>query len=206
MLEEQHPLYKEKLCFDLVGMHWIPDKKYVFVAAFHFHPFWTPSVHGFRPPSSFTKPRMLNAFVTWEDTLRGCGWCFLQTSTVRKTHLPSQCWGAVLVAKLGPNLGSMMNSIWHRKNDQLANVSRWKIREYLEANLWLSFCSKMLHSQGTLFGLKKFHLAPPNFEGVSHMAFPLPFLDPVVSQEIPKQTYMFLLSNPTCVEPSAQRA
>ena len=25
--------------------------------------------------------------------------------------------------------------------------------------------SKMLHSQGTLFGLKKFHLAPPNFEG-----------------------------------------
>lgn len=164
MLKEQHPLYKEKLYFDLVGMHWTPDKKCVFVA-FHFHPFRTPSVHGFRPPSSFTKPRMLNAFVTWEDTLRGCGWCFLQTSTVRKTHLPSQFWGAVLVAKLGPNLGSMMNSIWHRKNDQLANVSQWKIGEYLEANHWLSFCSKMLHSQGTLFGLKKFHLAPPNFEG-----------------------------------------
>lgn len=94
------------------------------------------------------------------------------------------------MAKLGPNSGLMMNSIWHRKNDQLANVSQSKIGEYFEANHWLSFCNKMLHSQGTLFGLKKFHLAHPTLKGMSHMAFPLPFLDPVVSQEIPKQTYI----------------
>ena len=119
MLEEQHPLYKEKLYFDLVGMHWIPDKKCVFVVAFHFHPFWTPSVHGFRPPSSFTKPRMLNAFVTWEDTLRGWGWCFLQTSTVWKTHLPSQFWGAVERGKIGSQF---------RFNDELNLASeKWSI-------------------------------------------------------------------------------
>ena len=165
MLEEQHPLYKEKLYFDLVGMHWIPDKKCVFVVAFHFHPFWTPSVHGFRPPSSFTKPRMLNAFVTWEDTLRGCGWCFLQTSTVRKTHLPSQFWGAVLVAKLGPNLGSMMNSIWHRKNDQLANVSQWNNRGISWSKSLAFILLQNAPRPRNPLRLEKIPPGTPNFEG-----------------------------------------
>lgn len=70
------------------------------------------------------------------------------------------------------------------------------IGEYLEANLWLSFCSKMLHGQGTLFGSKKFHLAHPTLKGMSHMAFPLLKMDPVVSQEIPKQHTFHLIKQP----------
>ena len=146
-------------------MHWIPHKKHVFVAVFHFHPFWTPSVHVFRPPSSFTKRRMLNAFVTWEDTLRGCGWCFLQTSIVPKTHISSQFGGAVLVAKFGPNLGLMMNSIWHRKNDQYEPMKNRGI--FWSKSLAFILLQNAPQPRNPL-RLEKIPPGTPNFEGMSH--------------------------------------
>ena len=60
-----------------------------------------------------------------------------------------------------------MNSIWHRKNDQLANMSQWKIGEYWV--LWRNSLAFILLQNAPQprnpLRLEKFPPGTPNFEG-----------------------------------------
>ena len=200
MLEEQHPLYKEKLYFDLVGMHWIPDKKVCFCCCVPFPPI-------LKPICSWISPPVLLYETTHAQCVRDMRGHVARLWVVFSPNLNSP-----KNTHSEPILGSRVSGkIWSqfRFNDELNLASeKWSIGKY-----------EPMKNRGVLSTLKKFtgfHFAPkcstakepssawknstwhhPTLKGMSHVAFPLPFLDPVVSQEIPKQTYIFhLLKQP----------